>query len=257
MTVQLQLVHFSYGKLALGIRVALAGKHYKGEIMKEPIRIALAALIVGLFATSAPLYAQTPDGTTPANEGVCDDLTADGVTNGLYGLCIAFCEAQDHADIFTAITESDYDALLAAAPSGKILENYNKIMTENDPPMPCITRVDAPCPCWDEEEFLNASEAGRSGQQTFNVCRSGTTESYQLFDLSTVTGVAANRFQLADLITCALVDFANGVDRRLDISEAEYVACRDRVKDRQVEFSLVPSSTSFAFPNCFDPQAAQ
>ena len=225
-------------------------------MMKEPVRIVLAALIIGLFATSAPLFAQTPDGTTPANEGICDDLAADGVTNGLYGLCIAFCEAQDHADIFTAITESDYDALLAAAPSGKILENYNSIKTESDPPMPCITRVDGPCPCWDEEEFLIASEAGRSGEETFNICRSDTNEAYQLFDLSTLTGVAASRFVLQDRQTCALVDPANGVDRRLDISEAGYVACRERVKDRQVEFGLVASSTSFEFPNCFDPQAA-
>lgn len=224
--------------------------------MKEPVRLVLAALIIGLFATSAPLFAQTPDGTTPANEGVCDDLTADGVTQGLYGLCIAFCEAQDYADIFTAITDSDYEALLADAPSGNILENYNNLMKEGDPPMPCITRVDQPCPCWDEEEFLNASEAGRTGQRTFNVCRSDTTEAYQLADLATLTLVAATNIPSLDLTTCALLDPAIGVDRRLDISGAEFAACRDRVKDRQVEFGLMPSSTSFEFPNCFDPQAA-
>ena len=35
----------------------------------------------------------TPDGLTPAQEDVCDDLK--GGTAGLYGLCVAFCEAHD------------------------------------------------------------------------------------------------------------------------------------------------------------------
>jgi hypothetical protein len=225
--------------------------------MKETTRIAFAALIMALFTVAAPLYAQTPDGTTPANEGVCDDLTANGVTQGLYGLCIAFCEAQDYADVLTAITEGDYEALLAAAPSGKILKNYNNIMTENDPPMPCITRLDGPCPCWDEGEFLNASEAGRSGDETFNVCFSTDNfEGYQLRDNLTETGVAASRFNSLDLRTCALWNPDNRVVRMLEISDTEFVACSQRIKDRQVEFSLVPSSTSSEFSNCLDPQAA-
>jgi hypothetical protein len=46
------------------------------------------------FLTGAAL-AQTPDGQTPVNEGVCDELMESGITKGLFGLCVAFCEAQD------------------------------------------------------------------------------------------------------------------------------------------------------------------
>jgi len=95
-------------------------------------------------------FAQTPDGETPANEGVCDELQ--GYTPGLYGLCVAFCESQDFADVLTPITEADLKALGAGAPSGKILENYNKRKKETDPAMPCI-KVEEPCPCWDSLEF--------------------------------------------------------------------------------------------------------
>ena len=95
-------------------------------------------------------FAQTPDGETPANEGVCDVLQ--GSTSGLYGLCIAFCEAQDYADVLAPITEEDLAALENSAPSGKILANYNKKKQDSDPDMPCI-KVEEPCPCWSEADL--------------------------------------------------------------------------------------------------------
>ena len=95
-------------------------------------------------------FAQTPDGHTPANEGVCDALQ--GLTPGLYGLCVAFCEAQDFASLESALATNDLEALEDAAPSGRLLANYNKKMKEGDPPMPCI-RVIEPCPCWTADEL--------------------------------------------------------------------------------------------------------
>lgn len=95
-------------------------------------------------------FAQTPDGETPANEGVCDVLQ--GSTTGLYGLCIAFCEAQDHADFFVPITEEELAGLENSAPSGKILANYNRKKQDSDPDMPCI-KVEEPCPCWSEADL--------------------------------------------------------------------------------------------------------
>lgn len=81
-------------------------------------------------------FAQTPDGETPASEGVCDPLI--GGTPGLYGLCIAYCEAQD------------LDAEQGKSPSMKLLELYDRRKTDADPPMPC---VQDPCPCWTEEDL--------------------------------------------------------------------------------------------------------
>lgn len=77
------------------------------------------------------------DGLTPANEGVCDPLVS--ATKGLYGLCVAYCEAQD----LDVIGDKE-------TPNNKILANYRKKMQAGDPDMPCLK---AECPCWTAAEF--------------------------------------------------------------------------------------------------------
>jgi hypothetical protein len=98
------------------------------------------ALLLGMTALTSPAIATTPDGTTPPNEGVCDVLMADGVTKGLYGLCVAYCEAQD------------LDMIDKEPPSTKILANYNKKKQASDPDMPC---VHTGCPCWTDAQIDN------------------------------------------------------------------------------------------------------
>jgi hypothetical protein len=115
-------------------------------------RILFASLGVSTAFLASPTMAQTPDGLTPPNEGICDGLKADGITKGLYGLCVAFCEAQDHASILDPMSQTDLEALADSAPAGKILENYNRRKSEADPAMPCI-RVEEPCPCWSEADL--------------------------------------------------------------------------------------------------------
>lgn len=107
-------------------------------------------LIVGLGLLS-PVVASTPDGETPANEGVCDTLK--GGTGGLYGLCVAYCEAQD------------LDSFDKEPPRTKILENYNKKKQAGDPDMPCLQ---VPCPCWSDAELASIGEDG------FAMCTAGT-----------------------------------------------------------------------------------
>ena len=102
----------------------------------------LMILIPGLLVFG-PVWAGTPDGTTPANEGVCDFLAYH--TPGLYGLCIAYCEAHD-ADLISP--EGNLDDL--NVPNRKILENYRKKMRKGDPDMPCVQTT---CPCWSEAEL--------------------------------------------------------------------------------------------------------
>ncbi len=85
-------------------------------------------------------HAQTPDGETPAQKSVCDELK-DGYTKGLYGLCIAFCEAQDWE------TDCLEDPAACGRSGDRLLRNYNKKMQEGDPPMPCLVS-DSECPCW-------------------------------------------------------------------------------------------------------------
>ena len=99
------------------------------------------SLFVLLFLSTAifssPVAAKTSDGQVPSEEGVCDVLKEDGVTKGLYGLCVAYCEAE--------------------ASSERVLENYNRKATENDPAMPCLETV-VSCPCWTMEELAGAIE---------------------------------------------------------------------------------------------------
>lgn len=95
-------------------------------------------LLVSAVGFGSNVIASTPDGETPANEGVCDGLKADGITPSLYGLCVAYCEAQD------------LDTFDKEPPSTKILDNYNKRKATTDPDMPCIQ---VPCPCWSDAEL--------------------------------------------------------------------------------------------------------
>jgi hypothetical protein len=103
-------------------------------------------LLTGLVGISSSVMASTPDGETPANEGVCDILI--GKTPGLYGLCVAYCEAQD------------LDTFEKEPPNTKILENYNKKRAragDTDPltEMPCLQKPASMCPCWSDEEIAS------------------------------------------------------------------------------------------------------
>ena len=112
---------------------------------------------VALSLFGLPAFSQTPDKQTPAVETVCDPLKADGVTKGLYGLCVAFCEAKDSADaVATTASRGRRAAPRSSSGSGRVLANYNKMKKATDPDMPCLApvAVPQPCPCW------TAAEAG-------------------------------------------------------------------------------------------------
>jgi hypothetical protein len=107
--------------------------------MRKLLVLAGAALLC-----CTAVYGQTPDGETPANEGLCDFLW--GGTPGLYGLCVAFCEAQDCDPDFSL--EDPYENCLPSSP--KLLEIYNQKKQDGDPDMPCVKPE---CPCWTAEEL--------------------------------------------------------------------------------------------------------
>jgi hypothetical protein len=101
-------------------------------------------VVFGLFVLTTfvgPAIAQTPDGATPLDEGICDDLI--GATAGLYGLCLAYCESMDCELIDDAVQcDGVADPVL--------LDNYNRRKQAGDLEMPCF--VPGPCPCWTENE---------------------------------------------------------------------------------------------------------
>jgi len=136
-------------------------------------------LLTGLAGINGSAIASTPDGMTPANEHECDNLKS--ATPGLYGLCVAYCEAQD------------LDTIDKNPPSEKILANYRKKMQSGDPDMPCVA---TPCPCWTPEQFNRITTDG-----TGAAClSSGTT-------LQLVDDAAATRFASSDTSSrCTFVD---------------------------------------------------
>jgi hypothetical protein len=107
------------------------------------LTVTLTALV------SANTVAQTPDGETPAVEAVCDQLI--GATPGLYGLCVAYCEAHD-----AHLISPDADPAELDVPNREILENYNRRKTDADPQMPCVQQESAGdgCPCWTADQLL-------------------------------------------------------------------------------------------------------
>ena len=92
------------------------------EMQKTPSGL----LFVSLSTFGLTAVAKTPDGQTPAEETVCDVLQSG--TPGLYGLCIAYCEAQDLNDI----NFDDLENSKKSAPHRRILENYQKKMQPGD-----------------------------------------------------------------------------------------------------------------------------
>ena len=120
--------------------------------MKNLVSGIAIALLLGAIYT-APIQAQTYDGVTPAEETVCGVLlepNADGteVTKGLYGLCVAYCEAQDGLS-YEEVVGSDPDEYTAVT-DDTLLQVYNKRKKETDPPMPCTVPLPSECPCFDQ-----------------------------------------------------------------------------------------------------------
>jgi len=107
-------------------------------------------VFVALAMFAPPAAAQTPDGMTPAQEGICDDLA--DATPGLYGLCVAVCEAQDCKGTVDPAT-GDVTLDPSCSPStGKLLANYRKLAGDPYATPSCIR---PPCPCWSESEIDN------------------------------------------------------------------------------------------------------
>jgi len=166
-------------------------------------------LLTGLFGISGTAVASgTPDGQTPANEGMCDSLQ--GSTPGLYGLCVAYCEAQD-----LDVTDKE-------PPRTKILENYNKKKQAGDPDMPCIQ---APCPCWTNAELASVTTTGIAA-----CIQGGTVDqpSLQLFGIAAATHMA---YADTRRTRCGYIDnnIVPNVIRSQTISAGDAQICYDAI----------------------------
>jgi len=173
-------------------------------------------LVAGLVAAS-PVIAETPDGETPANEGACDVLKTNA-TPGLYGLCVAYCEAQD-LDIV-----GDKET-----PNNKILANYNKKKQASDPDMPCVK---VPCPCWTEAEFaaVNNSDVAKM------LCTQTAT-------MATVRNLSPLQFAAVDknVPLCRFTDSTTAISRRFSgIDPVAADSCYTQIIQKCQALGLLP-----------------
>lgn len=168
-----------------------------------------AAALMGLTMISGSAMAQTADGETPANEGVCNVLQ--GHTPGLYGLCIAYCEAQD----LDLVGDKE-------TPNNKILNNYRKKMQAGDPDMPCIQ---VPCPCWNAEQLANV---GTTATPTCNLSASNAMVSLTQPGIlqRAVADIAANVCRFTDTTTVPRISL------RFNISAEEAQSCYNQIDNK-------------------------
>ena len=112
-------------------------------------KLSFGLLSMSLVSIPTITTANTPDGVIPPVELICSTLTADGVSKGLYGLCLAYCAATDSPQNLTS------EENIAELPnhSANILESYNKMRAPTDPQMPCATYYsESQCPAWTTEQ---------------------------------------------------------------------------------------------------------
>ena len=175
----------------------------------KTFQAALASLVLFGGVTSTSI-ASTPDGETPANEGVCDILQ--GASPGLYGLCVAYCEAQD----LDLVGDKE-------TPNNRILANYRKKMKAGDPDMPCLQ---VPCPCWTADQLANV------GATVTPVCTVNAT-----FAQARVLTSTVNQQASSDLTRniCRFTDstaLPSPISLRFNISAEEAASCYSQVVDR-------------------------
>ena len=193
--------------------------------------------LITLLTIAAPLHAQTPDGETPAAEPVCDALQS--ATPGLYGLCVAYCEAND-AHLLSPTGAADQ----LDTPSRRLLETYNKLKTDADPAMPCVQPEG--CPCWTEQQLetvllppaSNFDENFDNACALANILGGGTRRIIENFE----NGVAVPFPPTGSFYQMSSAEFPDGTgqctffsrdfagappNNRLPLNAAETTFCRD------------------------------
>lgn len=113
------------------------------------------SLILGVAAAlfALPAAAQTSKKMTPARNTTCDDVNY--ATPGLYGLCVAMCEAQTCDAEYDANNDKVVYDPSCSPSTEQLFNNYRKIYEQRgDPADPAVPPcVKLACPCWTELEL--------------------------------------------------------------------------------------------------------
>lgn len=176
-------------------------------------------LSVALAAISGFANATTPDAETPANEGICNSLQ--GSTSGLYGLCVAYCEAQD------------LNTLDKNPPSLRILANYNKKKQAGDLDMPCVS-----------PQYSCFNQAELDSIITTNQCQRYTDNSGSVIQYGIQGGSLNDHFVKVDTraaASCVYVDVTvtpNIVRTQFTVDAAQAQAAHDAIHNKCTSLGL-------------------
>jgi len=178
--------------------------------------------------------AQTSDDITPAEENICDFLKADGTIKGLYGLCVAYCEAHDGPADIVDLTEEEAKKLDPA--SFTLFDLYERKRGVDGPELPCVN-YEGPCPIWTQEELdrigtLGGSNLGDSENS------SGSDENY--FDLEWDIGFIhyAQVIRSGDYYLGRYGSQGTGYPddlRMMELTADEYYSCKQALIDHQTK----------------------
>jgi hypothetical protein len=103
--------------------------------------------------TDAHRHSQTTSALS--NPGICDTLKGSGITPGLLGLCVAYCQALNCPDASAGAAAMSAQCKTA---DSQLLANYNKLKMASDPGMPCV-QPPSTCPCWTGPEIAKVGFA--------------------------------------------------------------------------------------------------
>jgi hypothetical protein len=204
----------------------------------------------------------TPDGSPPSEEATCDDLKYG--TPGLYGLCIAFCEAHD------CVPDYSLENPFANCKKNdrKILDKYRRKMKDGDPDMPCLPSAqDDPqtaCLCWSQDQLsrfpYSLSVPGVQESWLYCAVDVGIVDDedddpcYQTLNYINETGVLSDgvvHFNItavnadcgdgtycAAYIACEGSDCPedfDGTEFGMDLTQEEYEVCKQQISQASVD----------------------
>lgn len=184
-------------------------------------KISLFVLLFSFIVVfSMPLSAAGANPSTPPpKDGVCSSLKAKGITKGLFGLCVAYCEA--------------------GANSERVLDNYNRKKEASDPAMPClaVTEPTLSCACW---HTLTAKQIG-AGMAPSSCTLDSTADV-----LSYEDGLGGLEFLFASTGACSHYSSATGDSTDVQtLTQVQEDECRLEILDL--------AARDFAGFNCLTP----
>lgn len=124
-----------------------------------PLLLTMAVLAALAALSAGTAYAQTPDGQTPAEEEVCNELSG-----AAFGLCNAYCEAMD----CELLDDGDDSTWPSASEKAclKVKDNFIKITGDAELPCECPVGTEG-CLC---DETASVCEDGLSCDPVTNTC---------------------------------------------------------------------------------------